>query len=294
MPKIELKNGKYVDDQMADGVPKGGTSGQVLKKNSNNDYDLVWDTGGSSTIPTLQDVTTAGNVTEDNIRVKDSAFPTDYVEITSNSVNFNSSLGSTSLSCYPVGTGNVVLLPIQSGTTALTVNGVSADSNGDVVIPVGTGTVTSITVSSPLTGGTITTTGTISIPKATGSVDGYLSSIDWSVFNSKEPAISAGTTSQYWRGDKTWQTFPTIPTVGTWGALNYPTWTSGTPFVKMTAVGTFSLDTNTYLTSITSSDVTTALGYTPYNSTNPSGYITSNDTDYEYLMMTSFRTTYNY
>lgn len=32
-----------------------------------------------------------------------------------------------------------------------------------------------------------------------------------------------------------------------------------------------------YITGITSSDVTTALGYTPYNSTNPSGYITSSD-----------------
>ena len=41
-----------------------------------------------------------------------------------------------------------------------------------------------------------------------------------------------------------------IPTVGTWGALNYPTWASGTPFVKMTAAGTFALDTNTYLTSL--------------------------------------------
>ena len=78
-----------------------------------------------------------------------------------------------------------------------------------------------------------------------------------------EPIISAGTSGQYWRGDKTWQTFPTIPTVGTWGALNYPSWTTGTPFVKMTAAGTFSLDTNTYLTSITSLNVTTALGYTP-------------------------------
>jgi hypothetical protein len=39
---------------------------------------------------------------------------------------------------------------------------------------------------------------------------------------------------------------PTIPTVGTWGALNYPTWVSGTPFVKMTAAGTFSLDTTSY------------------------------------------------
>jgi hypothetical protein len=40
-----------------------------------------------------------------------------------------------------------------------------------------------------------------------------------------------------------------IPTVGTWGALNYPAWSSGAPFVKMTAAGTFSLDTNTYLSS---------------------------------------------
>jgi hypothetical protein len=36
-----------------------------------------------------------------------------------------------------------------------------------------------------------------------------------------------------------------------------------TSFVKMTAAGTFALDTNTYLTGITSLDVTTALGYTP-------------------------------
>ena len=39
---------------------------------------------------------------------------------------------------------------------------------------------------------------------------------------------------------------PTIPTVGTWGALNYPTWTTGTPFVKMDAVGSFVLDTTSY------------------------------------------------
>lgn len=65
-------------------------------------------------------------------------------------------------------------------------------------------------------------------------------------YNSVYFAIPTGTTSQYIRGDGTLATFPTIPTVGTWGALNYPTWTTGTPFVKMTAVGTFALDTNTY------------------------------------------------
>jgi hypothetical protein len=46
---------------------------------------------------------------------------------------------------------------------------------------------------------------------------------------------------------------PTIPIVGTWGALNYPTWTTGTPFVKMTAAGTFSLDLSTYITSAVTS-----------------------------------------
>lgn len=62
---------------------------------------------------------------------------------------------------------------------------------------------------------------------------------------------------------------PTIPTVGTWGALNYPTWTTGTPFVKMTAVGTFTLDTNTYLTQIAAD-----LLYYPLLG-NPAGYLTS-------------------
>jgi hypothetical protein len=57
---------------------------------------------------------------------------------------------------------------------------------------------------------------------------------------------TGGTTSQYIAGDGSLITFPTIPTVGTWGTLNYPTWTTGTPFVKMTAAGTFALDTTTY------------------------------------------------
>jgi hypothetical protein len=110
-----------------------------------------------------------------------------------------------------------------------------------------------------------------------------------------EPIITSGTTGQYWRGDKTWQTFPTIPaaqiqsdwnqtnntlldyiknkptipTVGTWGALNYPSWTSGTPFVKMTAAGTFALDTNSYLTSaITSLGGLTGATQTFGNDTN--------------------------
>lgn len=179
------------------------------------------------------------------------------------------------------------------------------------------------------------TSGVISIDYTNGqaassTAKGFLTSSDWTTFNGKQNAITTGTTSQYLRGDLSLATFPSF---GTWSTLNYPTWTSGTPFVKMTAAGTFSLDTNTYLTSnqsitfsasgdvsgsasgttsltptlnlatitqstgsnfvkitldtkgrvtgntaVGSSDITTALGYTPYNSTNPSGYINGNQT----------------
>jgi len=49
--------------------------------------------------------------------------------------------------------------------------------------------------------------------------------------------------------------------------------TGGTSSQFLKADG--SVDSSIYLTGITSSQVTTALGYTPYNATNPSGYITS-------------------
>lgn len=120
--------------------------------------------------------------------------------------------------------------------------------------------------SAKLTYTTLTADRTYALPNASGTIaltsdlTPYLLS---TIAASTYYPIPTGTISQYIRGDGTFATFPTIPTVGTWGALNYPAWTTGTPFVKMTAVGTFALDTNTYLTGITSSDVTTALGYTP-------------------------------
>lgn len=46
----------------------------------------------------------------------------------------------------------------------------------------GGGTVTSIATTSPLTGGTITTSGTLGITQSSASDDGYLGSTDWSRF----------------------------------------------------------------------------------------------------------------
>lgn len=50
-----------------------------------------------------------------------------------------------------------------------------------------------ISTTSPLTGGgDLSANRTLSIPQATSSVNGYLSSTDWSTFDSKEPALAKG------------------------------------------------------------------------------------------------------
>jgi hypothetical protein len=49
----------------------------------------------------------------------------------------------------------------------------------------------------------------LSLQLATSGQNGALSSTDWNTFNSKENAITAGTTAQYFRGDKTFQTLNT-------------------------------------------------------------------------------------
>jgi hypothetical protein len=125
---------------------------------------------------------------------------------------------------------------VQSVTGLNTNN--SDPQNPIVQISIGSGLSGNGTPSSPLTatgsGGTVTGATISGALSVSGSVTLAF--------------VWTGTTGQYVRGDGSLATFPTIPSVGTWGALNYPNWTTGTPFVKMTAVGTFALDTNTYLT----------------------------------------------
>jgi len=79
-----------------------------------------------------------------------------------------------------------------------------------------TGTVTSITASAPLTGGTITTSGTVGINQATTSTDGYLSSVDWNTFNNK--TSNTGTVTSVATG--TGLTGGTITSTGTISLAN--------------------------------------------------------------------------
>jgi|GEM_PF-1833473 len=70
-----------------------------------------------------------------------------------------------------------------------------------------------------------------------------------SAFLTSEAKVGATTSGNWCVGNGTQvvcSTAAPVTSVGNWAALNYPTWSSGTPFVKMTAAGTFALDSNTY------------------------------------------------
>ncbi len=126
------------------------------------------------------------------------------------------------------------------------------------------------------------TSNAISISQATTSTNGYLSSTDWNTFNNKFSTPS-GTTSQYVRGDGTLATFPSIPsgTVTSFGFTNGGGFTGTVS--NSTTTPTLALTLQNATTSqsgqLTSTDWNTfnnkqaALGFTPYNSTNPSNYI---------------------
>ena len=63
------------------------------------------------------------------------------------------------------------------------------------------------------------------------------------------------------------------------------------PYLTITSASSTYQPIGSYLTSISSSDVTTALGYTPYDSTNPSGFITTSSLT-PYLLSSTASSTY--
>jgi hypothetical protein len=117
------------------------------------------------------------------------------------------SAGASGVSQIVAGT-NVTISPV-GGTGVVTINATGGGGGGG-------GTVTSVAaltlgttgtdLSSTVANGTTTPVITLNVPNASASNRGALTSTDWSTFNGKQDQITAGTTSQYYRGDKTFQT----------------------------------------------------------------------------------------
>lgn len=154
------------------------TNGQVLKYNSTSGlWENSTDVIGTGTVTSV--AATAGT----------------GISITGSPITTSGTLNITNTA------PDQIVSLTGTGTTTITGTYPNFTINSDDQFD---GTVTSIATSSPLTGGTITTSGTIGITQSSGSTDGYLSSGDWNTFNSKQPALNgtgfvkiSGTTISY-------------------------------------------------------------------------------------------------
>ena len=140
------------------GVPTGGTSGQILAKNSGSDYDTGWITNSASGTVTSV-AATAGT----------------GISITGSPITTSGTLNITNTA------PDQTVALTQGGTTTITGTYPNFTmSSADQF----QGTVTSVTGTAPVvsSGGA---TPAISMPAATTSVNGYLTSTDWTTFNNK-------------------------------------------------------------------------------------------------------------
>lgn len=183
---------------------------------------------------------------------------TQYADSNARSAISLTTTGSSGASTYNSSTG-VLNIPSYSGGGSGTVTSVAALTLGT------TGTDLTSTVSN----GTTVPVITLNVPTASASNRGVLSSADWTTFNGKQSTISLTTTGS--NGSATLVTntlnVPTYTLAGLGGQASSTNLTSlsgltyaSASFVKMTAAGTFSLDTNTYYLASNPNSYTANLG----------------------------------
>jgi len=217
-----------------------GTSSQFVKADGSLDSTTYL-----SSIPTLDQVLTAGALSTTTLKIQDSLSSPLFSAWHTNSsfaVRYN---GQTQSALSGTGSGGVGVLQLFSGSNALTIQPGTITGSWTQSLPnkAGTfamlsdltsGTITSITAGTGLSGGTITTSGTISMPN-TGTAGTYGSATQVPVITTDaqgrvtavtNTSISAGTVTSV-ATDATLTGGP-ITTTGTLGInlANANTWTA--------------------------------------------------------------------
>ena len=240
--------------------------------------NVSWSTNTFDYAGSITSATWNGNVVQVNRGGTGAATLTGYVKGSGTSaLTASSTIPTTDLS----GT----ITNAQLANSAITINGSSTSLGGSVSV----GTVTSVTGTSPVvsSGGN---TPAISMPAATTSVNGYLTSTDWNTFNGKQPAGTyvnsvSGTAT---RITSTGGTTPVIDlasgvaSAGTTGSSSLIPVVTIDTYGRVTSITTASNPQGT-VTSVTgTSPVVSSGGATPAISmpaatTSVSGYLTSTD-----------------
>lgn len=214
------------------GVPAGGTSGYILSKASNADYDTAWivaptGSGGGTTDPeivrdTIGSALVAG--TNIGINVNDAA---DTITIsTTATVNQTDAYllsranhtGTQSADTLTDGATNKAFLGTERTKLAGIATGATANQTDAFLLSRTnhTGTQPSSTISDfntavdarvqNIVGAAPAALDTlVELASALGN-DANFASTMTTALAGKEPTIAAGTTSQYWKGNKTWAT----------------------------------------------------------------------------------------
>jgi hypothetical protein len=161
-------------------VKSGGTSSQFLKADGSVDSNSYYLASNPSAFIALTALSGTAPIQYNNT--------TGAISITQSSGSTNGFLSSTDWTTFNNKTSNVGTV---TSVAALTLGTTGTD------------------LSSTVANSTTTPVITLNVPTASASNRGALSAADWTTFNSKENAITAGTTAQYYRGDKTFQTLNT-------------------------------------------------------------------------------------
>ena len=216
-----------------------------------------------------------------NLDYTPSTYTTWWYKIPTTTGGGNNIVPGANITCSPLVAGSCV------GSVTVSVTGLVGIPNGGTgntlgaEPPLGNPLVDGYVVSSTRAGvRSWIANGSMTYPGANTIAVGNSANNGWTApsYTNITALWTAGTGALYSDG-----TFHAIPTVGTWGALNYPSWASGTPFVKMTAAGTFALDTNTYLTGVTADSPLSGSGTSGSHlaiqqaNTSQGGYLSSTD-----------------